>query len=96
MKNRQLINELSDKTGHSPEEVSSMLSTFAEVLGTCLLEDDVVFVQDFGQFEQRKRGERVSVNPTNGKRYLVPPKLIAAFKPASALKEKLKTISTDE
>ena len=90
MKNKELIAELSDKLGDSPDNVSSMLADFAEVLGSCLLDGDVVNIQDFGQFEQRKRGERISVNPTNGKRYLVPPKIIVAFKPAVSLKEKLK------
>ena len=43
-----------------------------------------------GSVEVRKKDERVAVNPTTGKRYLVPPKLVPVFKPASTLKNRLK------
>ena len=34
--------------------------------------------------------ERMVVNPTTKKRQLVPPKLVLAFRPVAAIKEKLK------
>ena len=43
----------------------------------------------FGTFEVKKRMERILVNPNNGKKMLVPPKLVLNFKPVTGLKEKL-------
>ena len=43
----------------------------------------------FGNFEVKKRLERVIVNPTTGQRMLVPPKLVVAFKPSQILKAKI-------
>jgi DNA-binding protein HU-beta len=36
--------------------------------------------------------ERISVNPINKKRMLVPPKLVMVFKPSALLKDKLKGV----
>jgi DNA-binding protein HU-beta len=38
----------------------------------------------------KKKNERISVNPSNGKRYLVPPKLVPIFRPGTTIKNRLK------
>ena len=43
----------------------------------------------FGTFERKKRMERILVNPNNGKKMLVPPKLILAFRPVMAWKSEM-------
>ena len=45
---------------------------------------------NFGNFEVKKKLERVMVNPTTGQRMLVPPKLVLAFKPNPTWKDKIK------
>ena len=50
----------------------------------------------FGQVEVKKKAERISVNPSNGKRYLVPPKLVPVFKPGTTVKNKLKELGDHE
>ena len=43
-----------------------------------------------------KKAERISVNPANGKRYLVPPKLVPVFKPGTTVKNRLKELGDHE
>ena len=96
MKNKELITELSAKLGWTAQEVTEMLSAFGAVVGSKLMDDDAVYLQGFGQFEVKKKAERISVNPANGKRYLVPPKLVPTFKPGATIKSKLKELSDNE
>ncbi|MDR3141366.1 MAG: HU family DNA-binding protein [Tannerellaceae bacterium] len=92
MKNKELIKELAGRMKWTSGEVSEMLSGLSSAIGSHLVERDTIHMEELGQFESRKKGERISVNPTNGKRYLVPPKLVPVFKPDATVKAKLKEI----
>ena len=59
-------------------------------------DNDTIYLQGFGQFEVKKKAERISVNPANGKRYLVPPKLVPVFKPGTTVKNRLKELGDHE
>lgn len=59
-------------------------------MGNRFDEGDTVSIPTFGVFEVKKRLERVVVSPSTGKRMLVPPKLVLAFRPVASIKEKLK------
>jgi DNA-binding protein HU-beta len=96
MKNKDLLKELSSRMNWASGEVSDMVSELGSIISTKLSEGDTVYLDGFGQFETKKKGERISVNPANGLRYLVPPKLVAVFKSGSALKTKLKEIGNHE
>lgn len=96
MKNKELITELSSRMGWTSQEVTEMLSGLSAVISSRLVDNDTVYLQSFGQFEVKKKMERISVNPANGKRYLVPPKLVPVFKPGTTLKAKLKEMSDHE
>ena len=39
---------------------------------------------------EKKKAERISVNPTTKQRMLVPPKLVLTYKPSTLLKDKFK------
>lgn len=52
---------------------------------------DIVTLPGFGNFEAKKRLERVMVMPGTGKRMLLPPKMVLTFKPSAILKQKMKT-----
>lgn len=73
-----------------------MLSALSSIIGAKLVDNDTVYLQGFGQFESKKKLERISVNPVNKKRYLVPPKLVPVFKPGTTVKNKLKELSVNE
>lgn len=96
MKNKELITELSAKLGWTVKEVTEMMSAFTTLVGSRLTDNDTVYLQGFGLFDVKKKAERISVNPTNGKRYLVPPKLVPTFKPGATIKSKLKELSDNE
>ncbi len=92
MKNKEFVKELSNRLKWTSGEVTDVLSELSSLIGTRLVEGDIIYFDDFGQFESRKKGERISVNPANGKRYLVPPKLVPVFKPGVTIKNQLKEL----
>lgn len=96
MNNKELVTELAARLGWGTQEVTELLGALSSVIGSRLVDNDTVCIQGFGQFEVKKKGERISVNPANGKRYLVPPKLVPAFKPGTTLKSKLKRLNDHE
>ena len=90
MNNKELTAVLAQRIGCSVKEVAELMAAFSSVVSARLMDNDSINLTGLGQFEVRKKEERVSVNPTNGKRYLVPPKLVPVFKPGSTLKNRLK------
>lgn len=96
MKSKELITELSNRLGWTSKDVTEMLSALSAVVGSRLVDNDSIYLQGFGQFDVKKKAERISVNPTNKKRYLVPPKLVPVFKPGTTVKNKLKDLSEHE
>ena len=96
MKNKELIEEDANKLNWTAQDTAEMLSAFNSILGSKLIDNDSIYLSGFGQFEIKKKTERISVNPANGKRYLVPPKLVPVFKPGTTIKTKLKELSDNE
>jgi DNA-binding protein HU-beta len=96
MNHKELIAGLAEKMGLSKLEVTSLLDatidTFYEELG----EGKTIGIQSFGNFEVRKKEERLSVHPATQVRTLVPPKLVLNFKQSSILKDKLKDTPRNE
>ena len=80
----------------SPQEVINTLSTLFLLIGDTVSNGGSVNITGVGQFESKKKAERISVNPTNGKRYLIPPKLTPVYKPASLWKSYLKKLDGNE
>ncbi len=96
MNNKELMAALAKRMDWSTQDVAQMFSAMNSVISSRLIDNDTLYLQGFGQFEVKKKAERVSVNPLTGKRYLVPPKLVPVFKPGATLKNKLKELGEDE
>lgn len=96
MNNKELITELAKRLNWTQQEVSDMITTMNSVVSNRLVDNDSIYFQGFGQFEVKKRDERISVNPITGKRYLVPPKLAPIFKPGTTIKNRLKELKENE
>ncbi|MDH6533372.1 HU family DNA-binding protein [Parabacteroides sp. 52] len=96
MKNKELIAELAKRMGWTQQEVAEMMSCLSSVISNALVDNDTAYFQGFGQFEVKKKAERITVNPVSGKRYLVPPKLAPVFRPGMTIKTKLKELKDNE
>lgn len=87
MNNKEFIAELSRQTNQPIGAATKLVGDTLRILEEHFQQDDVVCISSFGNFEVKKKMERISVNPTTGKRYLIPPKLVLAFKQSNVLKE---------
>lgn len=88
MNNKEFVAELSRRLGYSQKDSSTILSALVSEVSGQLEEDRIVSIQDFGNFEVRKKLERVVISPATQQRMLVPPRLVVAFKPSTQLKDK--------
>jgi DNA-binding protein HU-beta/integration host factor subunit alpha len=95
MNNKQFIAELAQRMGYTSQNTQKMMYHLIDAMGDTLQEGDVVTVQNFGNFEVKKKLERVIVNPTTGQRMLVPPKLTLGFKISPTWKVQIKNGGTD-
>lgn len=87
---KTLIDNLSKRLNAGKEETAEMVASMTRVITDCALEGDVITFPGFGNFEPRKRNERVTVHPSSGQRMLIPPKITLSFKPSSLLKQKVR------
>lgn len=90
MNNKEFINALAAQLGTDSKEAQKLTKTFTTELASKLEEGRALAIQGFGNFEVKKKLERVVVNPNTRQRMLVPPKLVLNFKPSNILKDKLK------
>ena len=90
LNNKEFTTELSKRLGLSLKETADAMSSLLAEMTKQLEEGNVVSVQGFGNFEVKKKAERISVSPTTKQRMLVPPKLVLSFKPASSMKGKFR------
>lgn len=96
MKDVELVTALSGQMDMSPQEILNTLSTLYVLIGDTLSNGGSVNLNGIGQFESKKKAERISVNPANGKKYLIPPKLTPVYKPAPLWKTYLKKLDENE
>lgn len=89
MNNKEFISELAKRTGNSLKETSALVNGFTAEITERLEEGATLSITGFGNFEVKKKLERVVVNPGTKQRMLIPPKLVLNFKPSATLKEKL-------
>ncbi|MBE6297608.1 MAG: HU family DNA-binding protein [Bacteroidales bacterium] len=90
MNNKEFITKLAKRCGISPADTVTNVETFVDVITERLKDNDQLNISGFGVLEVKMRKERLSVNPKTGQRFLVPPKVVPAFRPSNKLKEKFK------
>lgn len=88
MNTKDLITTIRGQQGFSADEAEKLFDATVEAIKNQLLNNNIVAIQGFGQFEPKKKNERVSVSPSSGERMLVPPKMAVAFKPSNVLKDR--------
>jgi len=92
MNNKELVSELSTKLGVSQKNAGELLKSFVELVSNHIIDGNYVNFLNVGNFERQYREQRISVNPTSQKRFLIPSKMVVDFKTAGALKNHLKTL----
>lgn len=90
MTNKEFISALSERNNISLKETQRLIESLTEVMAESLSEGDSISIQGFGNFEVKKKLERIIVNPSTKQRQLIPPKLTVSFKPSNVLKDKFK------
>ena len=88
MNNKDFIGELAKQTNQSAGVVTKLVNDTLKIFEEHFQQGDAVSISSFVTFEEKKKMERISVNPTTGKRYLIPPKLVLGFKQSNVLKDK--------
>lgn len=87
MNTKDLITTIRGKLGLPVDDTEKLLDASVAAIKEQLVAGNLVSIQGFGQFEPKKKNERISVNPSTGERMLVPPKISVAFKPSVSLKD---------
>ena len=80
---------MAGKIATTPQQCQKMVNELADTLASVLDMDNEVVVAGLGSFETRQKKERVMVNPSTGKKMLVPPKVVINFKMSSTYKSKI-------
>ena len=94
MNNKDFLNQLAGKANISLSEAKQLSETFTNMFAD-YADDGMVFsIQGFGNFEVKKKMERVVVNPSTKQRMIVPPKLVLTFKPSTSVKDKFKKVGS--
>lgn len=92
MNHKELVNSLAAKLDLPKTETEKLLEATVSVFTEQLAEGATIGLQGFGNFEVRKKEERISVHPVTQTRTLTPPKLVVNFKQSNILKDKLKEL----
>jgi DNA-binding protein HU-beta len=87
MTKADLIKEISEKTGNSIENISSITESFIIVIKESMAEGNNIFIRGFGSFIIRKRAEKLARNITENTPILIPEHFIPFFKPSPEFKK---------
>ncbi|MDE7160641.1 MAG: HU family DNA-binding protein [Muribaculaceae bacterium] len=93
MEHKSLTDKIISTLGITSGEAESLAESFVSIIRNTVSEGDTVSLPGFGSFEPRFRAERVSVQPSTGRRLLVPPRVAVAFRPSATLKRRIRDIS---
>lgn len=90
MNNKEFVAELAQRSGYTQDNVQKLVRCVVESMASCFDDAIGVTIPGFGVFEVKNRMERIVVNPSTGKRMMIPPKLVLNFKPSETMKMMLK------
>lgn len=90
MNKKELIKSVVETTGLSKKDVTVVVDATFDKIVEALENGDSVNIFGFGKYEVRERAARKGRNPLTGEELLIEPRKVPAFKPAKALKDRLK------
>lgn len=87
---REIVSDLSDQTGQTQSDVSSLIEAFLDLMGRKLSEGHDVTFRTFGTFEVRVAKAKVGRNPNKPEAEVrIPDRCVVRFKPGKELKERV-------
>lgn len=90
MDNKGFIDALARRLDVSRKDAIIVAEAVSTAVIDCCVEGDSIAIPGFGNFETKKKLERIMAVPTaGGKRLLIPPKIVMTFKPSALLKQRL-------
>lgn len=90
MTKAQLIDEISEKTGISRQEVTVIVEGFMKTVKTSLVNNQNIYLRGFGSFIVKKRAQKTARIISKNKSIIIPAHSIPAFKPAKSFVSKVK------
>lgn len=90
MTKTELIKEVAEKAVLTKKDAELAVNTTLEILTDTLARGEKVQLIGFGNFEVRERAARKGRNPQTGEEIEIEATKTPAFKPAKALKDKVK------
>lgn len=90
MNTKELVRRIVDETGHSPDEVNSILDTMTTIIGNALINEEDVRLTAFGTFKNQEWKSRKICNISTGEYVNTKPSHRIVFVPSGELKEAVK------
>ena len=90
MTKRELISELSTKTGHTKKEVEKILDSVVSVITEKVKKGEKVSITSFGTFYLGSIAKRRGRDPQSGKEITIPDMKIPRFRAGKGLKEEVR------
>ncbi len=89
MTKTEMVDALSKATGLTRKETTTVADSLFEIVSEALAGGETVEVRGFGSFLTRQRNERIARNPKTGEPVRVPARVVPAFRPSKALKDRV-------
>lgn len=86
MNKKELVQEISKRTGLSVSNSEKALTGLTRVIQEELIKGGKIQIVGFGTYEVREHSQRTGRNPRTGETQIVPAKKVPAFKPGKSLK----------
>lgn len=90
MKQKDVLQAVSRRTGYTQREVKKVLETVFDVIVDGLNDGESVRFKGFGAFQKVKKAERKRYDFTNGEMVDVPERIIPTFKAGNLFIERMK------
>ena len=92
MTKKQIVQQISDKTGLTQLQTKDIVDLTFEAIVNTLLDEGRIELRNFGVFEVKTRKARKARNPRTGEKVDVPPKNVVTFKPGKEMEEKVRKL----
>lgn len=90
MNKEELINSIAKITGLPKTKINEVISAMEDSIVKALKKGEKVALAGFGIYAVAKRKAREGINPQTKEKIKIPAKKVPVFRPAKALKEKIK------